>query len=105
AAKFEPSQRCEGLDFWHHREVAKLEPQEATAMLSRAQSERWSVRDLRDKVLAHRVSTGAYTPLPNDDPDAKYHSAMQSAWNNAPRHVKEYWLPLFVESNFGLIDA
>ena len=64
-ARFHPSRRRESLSFAHHAEVAALEPEEADAMLDRAQAEGWSTRQLRavrNEVKA--ISNGQRTSLP-----------------------------------------
>lgn len=56
---FTTSRRREGLSFKHHTEVASLRPEQADRLLSRAEAEGWSTRDLRAEVLLLRES---YTP-------------------------------------------
>ena len=54
ASHFEPSERREALSWSHHAEVAGLEPQERKRLLAFAESERLSVRCLREEVRRAR---------------------------------------------------
>jgi hypothetical protein len=54
ASRFDISCRHENLSFKHHREVAALPPAQADALLSRAESEGLSARDVRALVKASK---------------------------------------------------
>jgi hypothetical protein len=54
ASRFEISQRREGLTWSHHAEVAALPPEERERWLDLAESERMSVRCLRDEIRRER---------------------------------------------------
>jgi hypothetical protein len=54
ATRFELSRRRENLSWSHHAEVAAFEIDEQERWLERASEERFSVRDLRDALLAVR---------------------------------------------------
>ena len=103
--KFEASRRCDSLSFSHHEEVASLPIDQASDLLGAAEREHLSTRDLRRRVVAHKVAVGIVTPLPSDDPDAALISALQGAWNRASREVRAYMLPLFNECDLGTVDA
>jgi hypothetical protein len=50
ASRFEPCRRNEKLSFSHHAELAALEPDDQDQWLERAETERLSVRDLREEL-------------------------------------------------------
>lgn len=47
ARRVPPVMRNTALSWWHHRQVAKLPPDEQRRWLQQAEDERWSVRELR----------------------------------------------------------
>jgi hypothetical protein len=53
-AKIPPARRRAGVEFSHHVEVVPLEPADQDEFLERAETEGWSVRDLRDAIQAKR---------------------------------------------------
>lgn len=59
AGKIESSRRKENLTFSHHKEVAKLEPEEQDELLNRAASEGLSVRALRTEVNQRKNAIGS----------------------------------------------
>jgi hypothetical protein len=67
ARRFETTRRRVDLSFTHHREAAALPPEEADAILDRAEQECWSTREVRREVQAVRVA--------NDPAPARVHSA------------------------------
>lgn len=54
ASRFESSRRRQNLSFSHHAELAALDPEEQDYWLERAESERLSVRCLREEVRRAR---------------------------------------------------
>jgi hypothetical protein len=54
ASKFEASRRRDNLSWSHHAELAALEPEKQDHWLERAESERLSVRCLREEVRRQR---------------------------------------------------
>jgi hypothetical protein len=54
ASRFEPSRRREGLSWSHHAEVAALPQEEQERWLSRAETDRLSVRCLREALRRER---------------------------------------------------
>lgn len=56
ARAFEPSRRREVVSFTHHVEAASLSPNEADALLDRAERDHLSTRDLRREVQAMKAS-------------------------------------------------
>lgn len=73
ASRYEPGERREGLSWSHHAEVAAREREERARWLDLAETERMSVRCLRDEVRrARRVEEQAALPQeqePSADPD------------------------------------
>lgn len=56
ASRFEPSRRREGLSWSHHAELAALPPEEQERWLTRAETDRLSVRCLREEIRRERRS-------------------------------------------------
>jgi hypothetical protein len=56
ARAFEPSRRHEVVSFAHHQEVAALPPEQADALLAKAETELLSTRELRREVSAIRTA-------------------------------------------------
>ena len=82
---FETSRRRDDLSFGHHAEVAALPPEKADAILSRAEREDLSVRDVRREVTAWKVETGLLQPKePSGDADDDGFIAIGQEWNSAP---------------------
>jgi len=52
ARKIKPSMRIDGLSWWHHLPVAKLDEKGQAAWLARAAEEEWSVQELRSRLRA-----------------------------------------------------
>ena len=50
--KVKPSVRVDGLSWWHHLAVAKLDEAEQAVWLARAAEQEWSVRQLREQLNA-----------------------------------------------------
>lgn len=65
ARAYPPARRREVVSFTHHVEVASLEPEEADALLDRAERDHLSTRDLRREVQAMKV---ANDPSPSQAP-------------------------------------
>ena len=61
ASRFEPSRRSDNLSWSHHAELAALEPAEQDHWLERAETERLSVRCLREEVRRQRRLEAAET--------------------------------------------
>lgn len=59
ADRIEPFRRRKDLTFGHHDAVAKLDPAESDALLDKAGSDGWSVRDLRQEVKRRRNAVAA----------------------------------------------
>jgi hypothetical protein len=57
ARKVEPDIRIDGLSWWHHQSVAKLEKEGQARWLTRAAEAGWSVRDLRDNLRQQGITT------------------------------------------------
>jgi hypothetical protein len=62
ARKFEPFMRIDGLSWWHHLAVTRLEQSERMTWLTRAAEEEWSVDTLRHQLR----EDGANHPKPRD---------------------------------------
>lgn len=69
------SLRNEDLTFNHHREVAKLSPEQQVQFLNKASEEKLSVRELRDEVrkseiqkIPVEIPAGKYTVIYSDPP-------------------------------------
>lgn len=104
---FEGSRRREVLSFGHHAEVAALAPEKADEILSEAEREKWSVRDTRRAVLAHKIETGAIQPRVDDDPDHTACRSMAHAWNRGSTEARAMFADLVaesVEAGLGVID-
>jgi hypothetical protein len=104
ARKIEASRRREVLPFTHHREVAALEPEAATRLLTKAAEQHLSTRDLRKEVLRHRIAIGHFTPNEDDDPEHAQLLAIARAWNRARPSVREEFLDMAQEAGLGEID-
>jgi|SRR5215472_3428527 len=57
ARKIGPSMRIEGLTWWHHLAVARLDREAQSEWLTRAAEEGWSIRELRAR-LSREVPSG-----------------------------------------------
>lgn len=73
ARSFETSRRREALTFTHHAEVAILPAAEADELLSRAERERWSTRELRHAAQALKGAndSGAAAEAEHDNPPSR----------------------------------
>ena len=71
ASRFDAGRRREGLSWSHHAELAALDPEAQDRLLARAESERLSVRDLREEIRRERrlAATGEEAEVqPADEP-------------------------------------
>jgi hypothetical protein len=84
---FESSRRREVLSFTHHREVAALPPEQADRLLTRAEDERLSTRELRREVRRHREHIGELVPasrmIPADEIADREFRGIAQPWNEA----------------------
>lgn len=103
---FETSRRREHLTFTHHREVAALPPEKADELLTRAETESLSTRDLRVEVVKVRTALGHFPTRDtiDDDPDHTALVAIARAWNRAPVAARQEFLDLANEADLGEID-
>ena len=67
AGEFEFSCRHENLSWTHHRESASLPHEERADVLSIAENEGWSVRDVRAEVNRRKSAKSIGAPAPNED--------------------------------------
>ena len=68
ARKFDTSRRREALTFGHHEAVAALPPEEADALLDKADLEGWTVRDVRAAAKQEKNRVGQkYDTCTTDD--------------------------------------
>ena len=79
AEKVEKSLRKDNLSFNHHKEVAKLQPQEQEHWLEKAESEGLSVRSLRQGIADSRRKL---SPLPDDKYDVIYATPFAKVLNS-----------------------
>jgi hypothetical protein len=56
ARKVEPDIRIDGLSWWHHQIVAKLDKEDQSKWLTHAAEAGWSVRDFRNELRKHGVT-------------------------------------------------
>lgn len=64
ARRYRPDTRVDGLTWWHHLLVAKLDALEQEAWLVRAAEEEWSVRTMRERLRgASVIASGRPDPL------------------------------------------
>jgi len=68
AGRVKPSLRNEALTFWHHYQVASLEPSDQKRWLKRAARFKWSAMQLRAKIVESKT-------LPATDADRAQHLA------------------------------
>lgn len=103
---FETSRRREALSFTHHVEVAALPPEKADELLTRAETENLSTRDLRVEVVKVRTALGHFPTrdVMDDDPEHTALVAIARAWNRAPVSARETFAELVDEANLGEID-
>lgn len=101
---FETSRRREGLTWSHHAEVAALPPEEADGLLTKAETDRLSTRELRKEVLRHRLARGDFAPRDDDDPEHTELLAIARAWNRARVSVRQEFYELAEEAGTGEID-
>lgn len=101
---FETSRRHEHLSFTHHQEVAALPPEDADKLLSKAEEESLSTRELRKEVLRHRLARGDFAPRDDDDPEHTELLAIARAWNRARISVRQEFFELAEEAKTGEID-
>jgi hypothetical protein len=104
---FETSRRREALSFTHHVEVSALPPEEADALLERAEADGLSTRDLRVEAMKRRVALGHFPTrdVGDDDPEHTELMEITRKWNRARRSARETFLDLANEANLGVIDA
>lgn len=103
---FETSRRREALSFTHHREVAALPPEKADELLTRAETESLSTRDLRVEVVKVRTALGHFPTRDEVDDDPEHTELVDIArrWNRARRSVRQEFLDLANESGLEEID-
>lgn len=107
ARAFEPSRRRDLLTFTHHRETAALPPEEADALLSKAESESLPTRQLRIEAMKRKVALGLFAPREDDDPEHTFQVDVARRWNRAPVAYRESIFELIQEAaqnGFGEID-
>lgn len=103
---FETSRRRDTLTFSHHAEVAALPPEKADELLTRAEAENLSTRDLRVEVVKVRTALGHFPTRDevDDDPEHTALVAIARAWNRAPVGARQTFTDLVEEANLGVID-
>lgn len=67
SAKFESNRRRLNLSWSHHAEVASLPPEESDALLSEAERQGLSTRELRRRVSQHKAARALMAPETNTD--------------------------------------
>lgn len=97
---FATSRRREALTFTHHREAAALPPGEADALLTRAETDRLSTREVRVEAIKRRTALGLFVPkAPAHDGDTEYADvvAITQRWNRLDLGARETFLDLLQE--------
>lgn len=104
---FETSRRREVLSWSHHVEVAVLPPEEADALLDRAEKNDLSVRDLRVEAMKRKVALGLFKPAERTDPDPAYDALMEGVrwWNRQTAETRLEFFELATEAQGGVIRA
>lgn len=102
---FETSRRREHLSWSHHAEVASLPPEEADAILDRAEADQLNRATVRSEAIKKKTELGLYVPRIDDDPEQTELLEITRKWNRARRSVRETFLDLANESDLGVIDA
>lgn len=101
---FETSRRREHLSFSHHAEVASLPPEEADALLDKAESGQLSRGTIRGAAITRKTELGLYVPRVDDDAEHTELVDIARRWNRARRSVREEFLELANEAGLGEID-
>lgn len=91
---FESSRRREALSWSHHAEVAGLDPNKADAILTKAEEEGWSKKDVRRAVMVHRIETGSIQPREDDDPEHTELVGICQRWNRASVAARQSFLEI-----------
>ncbi len=88
--RIEPSRRREVLSWSHHREVAALEPEDADALLDKAEAEGWTRQELRRQAKRVKIgNTGAPTL-----PSSKYRVVYADPpWSYGDKLIEGYGSP------------
>lgn len=104
---FETSRRREALPWTAHVEVASLPTADADALLSRAETEGLTTRELRIEAMKRKVALGLFKPRDEVDDDPSYRSlkAIAAAWNRADHEARETFADMVAEANLGVIEV
>lgn len=104
----ETSRRRDTLDWSHHQEVAPLAhaaPEQADALLERAEREHMTVAQVRAAVrVAQGKTLGEALAARDEDPDHYMLLGIARAWNRAPVAVRKSFMELASESGYEDID-
>lgn len=101
---FETSRRREALSWSHHAEVAALPTGDADEILTQAEQDDLSSREIRIIAMKRKVALGIFRPREDDDPEYTELIDIARRWNRARPSVRQQFLDLATEANLGVID-
>lgn len=97
--------RDETLTIEHHAYVADLPRTDQVELLTQARREHWDDNEMRKHVISHKVRTGLVDRLTTDEWDHHALMGLQHAWNRASVSVRQEFMEMAKEANWGVIDA
>lgn len=105
AKAFPPALRDASLTFDHHAAVATLPRDEALPLLKMARENRLDEREVRQEAVKRKAEIGQVCNFTDEDWEHHELMTITRAWNNARRLVREQFMDLARESEWGPIDA
>ena len=104
ASAFPPEQREQSLSWKHYADMAPLPPAEKKRLIKSAVENNWTATEARAEAMEVQVQLGLKTILPDDDPDNDQLVALARAWNRAQIPVRQEFIDMLEEANFGVIE-
>ncbi len=102
AQAFPDSLRAKGLAFDHYKAVHKLPRDKAIEILSNAERDHLTLRQVRDAVTTERYESGDM--FGDDDRDYYLQVQIIRAWNRGTPKAREMFLELATAANLAAID-
>lgn len=104
ASAFPPEQREQSLSWKHYADMAPLPPAEKKRLIQSAVENDWSATEARAEAMEAQVQLGLKTILPDDDPDNDQLVALARTWNRAQVSVRQEFVEMIKEANFGVVE-
>lgn len=104
ASRYAPLKRFNKLAWSHHLKAVDLDPEERERVLTLAEAEQWSARDVEAEVCRIRFGPIKELPAHTEDILQTHVMAAIEAWNHASMPARQIIASLIVEAEWSEID-